>query len=105
MPKLVINVEGKGGAYADRLRGREVIDVEDLGGELLLETLDGGMQSGAPSVVFLLLVDVPTVAAYRKPQRLAIIAQTSLKLFQVAAATTLATISTNCSTKAAPSSA
>jgi hypothetical protein len=91
MPKLEINVEGKGGAYADRLRGREVIDVkESNGGELLFEVLDGGMQSGAPSVAIMVLVDVPTVSAYRKTQRLAVIAQTSLRLFQIAAATTLA---------------
>ena len=50
------------------------------------------MQSGAPSVVFVTLVDMPATAvfAYQKPRRLAVMAQTSLKLFQVAAATTLA---------------
>jgi hypothetical protein len=92
MPKLVINVEGKGGAYAHRLRGREVIDAEALGGELLLEVLDGGMQSGGASVGIMVLVDMPASAvfAYQRPRRLAVIAQTSLKLFQIAAAATLA---------------
>jgi hypothetical protein len=102
MPKLAINVEGKGGAYADRLRDREVIDVEALGGELLLEVLDAGMESGNPSVGIMTLVDVPdTPASFSRgtapsayaashPRRLAVIAQTSLRLFQIAAAATLA---------------
>jgi hypothetical protein len=68
------------------VRGREGIDVEALGGELLLEVLDHGMESGAPSVTIMVLVDVPGLPV----RRLAVAAQTSLKLFQVAAATTLA---------------
>jgi hypothetical protein len=93
MPKLEINVEGKGGAYADRLRGRRTIDVEALGGELLLEVLDVGMQSGAPSVGIVVLVDnyyMPSSREGPTAQGLAVVAQTSLKLFQIAAATTLA---------------
>lgn len=91
MPKLEINVEGKGGAYADRLRGRETIDVEALGGELLLEVLEGGMQSGAASVGIMVLLDLPNRTAVGwKPRPVTILAQTSLKLFQIAAAATLA---------------
>ena len=89
MPKLVINVEGKGGAYADRLRKCEqILDVEEAGGELYLEVLDGGMQSGEPSISFIIIAEIPLRVG--KLLRLGVIAQTSLKLFQVAAAATLA---------------
>jgi len=89
MPKLEINVEGKGGAYTDRLRKCEqIVDVEEAGGELLLEVLDAGMQSGEPSVGFIVIADMPLRPG--RLLRLGVIAQTSLKLFQIAAATTLA---------------
>jgi len=92
MPNLDINVEGKGGAYAERLRDRECIDVEALGGELLLEVLDRGMEGGRPSVAIMVLLDLPARNAVGgwKPRPIAVIAQTSLRLFQIAAAVTLA---------------
>jgi hypothetical protein len=74
--KLEVNVEGRGGAFADRLRGCRIVDAKD--GEMLIEVVDNGMQSGAPSVAIMMLTGGQ-----------AVIAQTSLKLFQVAAAATL----------------
>jgi zinc-ribbon domain len=89
--KLEINVEGKGGAYSGRIRGRRIIDVDALGGEMMIETLDQGMQSGAASVAVIISVDAPgNGIGGASVDRMAIIAQTSLKLFQVAAAATLA---------------
>jgi hypothetical protein len=98
MPNLIVNVEGKGGAFSDRIAGRQVVDVDALAGELMIETLDGGMQSGKPSVAIIVLVDVAgRIVGSRETgvgrdgvHKLAIIAQTSVKLFQVAAAAMLA---------------
>jgi hypothetical protein len=69
------------------LRSREIIDAEALGGELLFEVLEGGMQSGSASVAIMALLDLP--APGLRPRSVAVIAQTSLRLFQIAAAATL----------------
>lgn len=75
MPELQINIAGAGGGYADRLRGRDVMNTDVI----LVETLDDGMQSGKPSVAFICLVGADR----------AVIAQTSLRLFQMACAATI----------------
>jgi len=73
MPQLQVNIEGKGGAYARRLAGRATLEAN----EILLETLDGGMQGGAPSVGIMLLIN--------EEPGIAVLGQTSARLFVMAA--------------------
>jgi hypothetical protein len=76
---MEIQIEGTGGKYADVLRRyRRVLEVPDSV-PLHLETLDHGMQSGAPSIA--LIIEVPAIPEV-------VVAQTSLKLFQLCAAAT-----------------
>ena len=81
MPKMEIQIEGTGGKYAHILRRyRRILEVpENI--PLRLETLDHGMQSGAPSIA--MVIEVPAVHEV-------VLAQTSVKLFQLCAAATLA---------------
>lgn len=74
MPGMRIVITGEGGAFKDEFRHHSAIISEaDVG----LETLDQGMTSGAPSVA--LFVEIPE-------QAVVVVAQTSVKLFQMAAA-------------------
>lgn len=79
MPELQISVEGTGGAYAEVFRNRRTIEATDI----YVETLDRGMSSGAPSIAF--IIPLPGLMSST-----VVLAQTSLKLFQIAAAATLA---------------
>jgi hypothetical protein len=80
MPGMVINVEGEGGAYETIFkRYRNTVELpHDI--PVRVETLDNGMTSGAPSIGF--IIELP------KPG-LVVIAQTSVKLFQMCAFVTL----------------
>lgn len=75
MPQLNINVEGEGGAYEEVFAGRRRIDLPD-NIPIRIETLDGGMQGGKPSVG--IIIELPA-------ERAVVLAQTSVKLFQMAA--------------------
>lgn len=79
MPQLNVNVDGQGGGYADIFRGRRRIDLPD-DVPIRVETLDHGMTSGAPSVAF--IIELPA-------ERAVVLAQTSVRLFQMAAFATL----------------
>lgn len=79
MPRLDINVKGTGGAYAEVFRRchHHVNVPDDI--PIRAETLDGGMISGQPSIAF--IIEVPEQSAV-------VVAQTSVRLFQLAAAAT-----------------
>ena len=80
MPRMEIQIEGTGGKYAHILRRYpRVLEVPESI-PLRLETLDHGMQSGAPSIA--MIIEVPTIHEV-------VVAQTSVKLFQLCAMTTL----------------
>jgi hypothetical protein len=81
MPLMEIQVEGTGGKYAEVFRRqRGMIEMpHDI--PIRVETLDRGMESGAPSLAFIL--ELPQIGKV-------VVAQTSLKLFQMCAAATLA---------------
>ena len=80
MPLMEIHIDGAGGKYAHILgRYRRVLEVPESV-PLRLETLDHGMQSGAPSIA--LIIEVPTIQEV-------ILALTSVKLFQRSAMDTL----------------
>ena len=81
---MQIEIDGQGGKYAELLqrykaRGGLIKAPDEV--PIRVETLDHGMQSGAPSIVF--LIELPDRGQI-------IFAETSLKLFQMAAAVTLA---------------
>jgi hypothetical protein len=81
MPQLEINVEGDGGAYAEVFkRCTRHVHLPD-GLSIRMETLDHGMTSGKPSVAIIL--ELPA-------EDCVVIAQTSVRLFQMAAHATLA---------------
>jgi len=77
---MIIRTEGQGGAFADVLARYRVVELPH-DRPINIETLDGGMSDGAASVAF--IFELPG-------ERIAVLAQTSLKLFQMAAAATLA---------------
>ena len=80
MPLMEIKIDGTGGKYAHILRRyRRLLEVPESI-PLRLEPLDHGMRSGAPSIA--LIIEVPTI-------REVILAQTSVKLFQLSAMATL----------------
>lgn len=79
MPEMSIVLDGAGGAYAEVFRRRRMVEVPD-DVPIRLETLDGGMQGGKPSIAF--IIELPT-------EGIVVLAQTSLKLFQLVAAATL----------------
>lgn len=82
MPFMEIQIDGAGGKYAEIFRRatRGIIEMpEDV--PIRVETLDRGMASGAPSVAF--IIELPQI------QRV-VLAQTSVKLFQMCAMATLA---------------
>ena len=80
MPNMEIKVEGTGGGYAHILRRyRRYLEVPE-NVPLRMETLDHGMQSGAPSIA--IIIEIPSIGEV-------LIAQTSVKLFQLCAAVTL----------------
>jgi len=81
VPQMVIRVEGQGGAFADVLHQYRRITEMPHDVPIRVETLDHGMESGAPSVAF--IIELPEL-------RRCIVAETSLKLFQLAAAATFA---------------
>jgi hypothetical protein len=70
---LEIYIGGEGGHYADRMRRCKPPWEPE---EILIETLDRGMQSGAPSVAIIMLNYVT---------REALVGQTSARLFLLAA--------------------
>ena len=74
MPELRVEISGKGGAFADKLRGKRIIEPEKSE-PVMVETLDAGMTSGAPSVSIMVEISGGRV----------VLAQTSVKLFQMAA--------------------
>jgi hypothetical protein len=78
MPEMNISVEGKGGAFEDVFR--KYPKRVNLTTPIHVETLDRGMDSGNPSVAFIL--EVPELEAV-------ILAQTSVRLFQLAAVATM----------------
>lgn len=86
MPQLQIVVEGTGGAFQELLKTSNVIWVEE---PILMETLDGGMQSGAPSIGIMLVVSPAQMASKVPNKPTVVIGQTSLRLFQAACAATL----------------
>jgi hypothetical protein len=81
MPSMEIKTDGAGGEYGDVFqRQRGVIEMpHDV--PIRIETLDHGMQSGAPSLAF--IIELPQIGRV-------VLAQTSVKLFQMCAAATLA---------------
>ena len=80
MPLMEIHTEGTGGHYSEVLRRRKLIHMpEDV--PIRVETLDGGMASGKPSVAF--IMELPAMG-------ITVLAQTSVKLFQLAAVATYA---------------
>lgn len=81
MPEMRVYTGGSGGHYADILnRARRQGKFVELEKPILIETLDHGMQSGAPSVAMVLEL----------PGGGVVLAETSLKLFQFAAYATMA---------------
>lgn len=88
MPEMVINVVGTGGAYADVFQRRTLVEMpQEI--PIRVETLDGGIQGGKPSIAF--VIELPPSALPSQIFRtgITILAQTSVKLFQLAAAATL----------------
>ena len=75
MPQLDVNVEGTGGAYAEVFRRARSVELPHHI-PIRIETLDGGMQRGGPSVG--LIIELPQ-------EQIVVLAQTSVKLFQMAA--------------------
>ncbi len=79
MPEIDIRVDGQGGNWKEHFRDHDVAQMNpDV--PIRIETLDHGMKSGEPSVMILLDIGHGIVVA----------AQTSVKLFQMAAYTTMA---------------
>jgi hypothetical protein len=72
MPKLEIYTGGEGGHYADRMKGHHVTEPE----EIFIETLDGGMESGQPSIAIMML---------NHTGRDGVVGQTSARLFVMVA--------------------
>jgi hypothetical protein len=80
MPEMLIRTEGAGGEFADVFRRHRRVEMPH-NIPIRVETLDHGMKGGAPSCAF--IIELPA-------ERMVVLAQTSVKLFQMAAVATFA---------------
>ncbi len=88
MPNMHIVVEGTGGHFADVLRRRPIVEMPEET-PIRVETLDGGMVGGAPSMAFIIDLPAKVVPMGAAHSGVVVLAQTSVKLFQLCAAATL----------------
>jgi len=81
MPTMEIQADGKCGHYGELLRRYpRVLELrQDI--PIRVETLEGGMQTGKPSIAF--IIELPQIGEV-------VLAQTSVKLFQMCAFVTFA---------------
>jgi hypothetical protein len=80
MPEMNISIIGIGGEFADIFAKYRTVELpHDI--PIRVETLDGGMQGGKPSVGF--IIELPD-------ENIVVLAQTSVRLFQMAAWATFA---------------